>query len=561
MKLFKNQNFWFFLILALAAILRLWNLAGNDITNDAAINAFRSFGWFDFLTSDGQTTPIVWFGFRPWWSLLSFHDLPPLAMLIQYFFIKILGADTIGVLLPFVLSSLLVIFFLYDYLKKLVNPLIGLLAAMIFAVSSYSVWTARTGYLEGVEVLFIILSFFFFLFFIKEKQLKYFYFFVIFTALSLLTKYTSLFLIPAALVYLVVFQRSIFKNKHFYLALLTGLVLLSPIIIYNIFVFKTRGHFDAAFSSMLGMHPEDFSAIAERGVNTNFLQNLGSIMVVIFRSSTWGLSLIYVFSALAFTIKIVRRQAHSWQYFLALNIFFLMLMFSFSGAPPRLLSIINPFLDIMAGWFLYKLWLYLKNKKMWRYIVSIILSLLLVFEIFYAINTNILSRTLGSLHVAYSGYRFYNQGFVELEHYLLHSVYGNLQREKFQTYDDLKKFTLKEDFVVLFDERMDWFARVWYINRYMIYYRAPFFYFEDISPAMQLAGYTNVFSYFQSLGINQFWFVYTTEAGRQVKKSDNYDQQMELIKNDIIKSGIEPTKTISNYREETVFEIYHFYLQ
>ncbi|MBU1202810.1 glycosyltransferase family 39 protein [Patescibacteria group bacterium] len=549
------------IVIFFGALLRFWNILANDITNDLSINAFRAYGWLDFLVGDGQTSPIVWFGFRPWWSLLSFHDLPPLIMAIQYLSIKLIGPSSLGVLFPFLLSSILVTFFLYYFLKKTANQSIAIIASLIFSISSYSVWAARTGYLEGAEVLFIILAFFLFILFIKTKKNKHFYLFSIFIALAILSKYTSIFLIPSALAYLVIFERKIFKNKHFYLAILSGLILLTPIIIYNIFVFKTKGHFDAALSSMVGMHPQDYDVIAERGVNASILKNLGSIMVVIFRSSSLPLVLVYALSFIFLLIKVTRRQTRYWQNFLAINIVMIILMFSFSGAPPRLLSIINPFLAILAAWFLYRLFILVRNKKFLNYFLIFIFIIFALAEIFYNINTNVLRKPVGPLWLTYSGYRFYNRGFIELEKYIKENIYISNKKVKLDTYKDLRSVSLEGNKIMLFDERLDWFARVWYINRYMLYYKAPLFYFQDIEPAMKQAGVSDVFAYFNKfLDINEFYFVYVIDDESRSNKSQNYIDQMNLIKDNLEKSGINPDREIKDYKGEVIYKIYHFYI-
>ena len=81
-----NKKFIFLvLILALAAILRFWNLAQPDLLTDDALYSVRALGWFDYL-GGGQTTPVQWFGYIPWWANLSFHDAPPTIFLIQKIF-------------------------------------------------------------------------------------------------------------------------------------------------------------------------------------------------------------------------------------------------------------------------------------------------------------------------------------------------------------------------------------------------------------------------------------------------------------------------------------------
>ena len=147
----KQKNGYIFIVIAfIATFLRFLNLTKFDLQNDPAAYAFRSFGWLDYLASVGQTSPIVWFKTIPWWGNLSFHDAPPLTFIIQNISFSIFGDNIIAALLPYILANLSIIYLLYLLLKKLGQEKMGLLAAGIFAISSYTAWMARTGYLEGI---------------------------------------------------------------------------------------------------------------------------------------------------------------------------------------------------------------------------------------------------------------------------------------------------------------------------------------------------------------------------------------------------------------------------
>jgi len=224
----------FIAILLLAAILRFWNVTSLDIQHDHAINSFRALGWFDYLVGDGQTSPINWFGKIPWWGYLSFHDHPPLVFAAQSIAFAIFGEGSLGAFMPFILASLGTIYLLYRLLKKYSAVNEGLLAGLFMAVSSYSIWASRTGYLEGVQLFFITLSLYFFISYIKTKKSIVLYTWWTSIALALLAKYTSAFLLPSAFLYFLIWHRDVFKKKAFWLGALLALVLLSSTIFYNI---------------------------------------------------------------------------------------------------------------------------------------------------------------------------------------------------------------------------------------------------------------------------------------------------------------------------------------
>src|SRR3989344_3374609 len=139
----RNQKLVLAGIVLLAAFLIFFRLTRHDILGDDGHYSFRAIGYFDYLGSLEQTTPVQWFGERPWWSLLSFHDHPPLVFLIQHIFFKLFGVSLLVSRLPAALAavgSVLVLFFIG---RKLGEINAGLFAAAALAVNSYFLWTGR----------------------------------------------------------------------------------------------------------------------------------------------------------------------------------------------------------------------------------------------------------------------------------------------------------------------------------------------------------------------------------------------------------------------------------
>src|SRR6185503_7671673 len=99
-------------ILALAGLLRLWQLGAADVITDEALIGFRSIGYFDFFASPYQTTPYEWFSVVPDWAKISFHDHPPLLFLIQHWFIVLLGQSVFVLRLPLALCGIASVYLL-----------------------------------------------------------------------------------------------------------------------------------------------------------------------------------------------------------------------------------------------------------------------------------------------------------------------------------------------------------------------------------------------------------------------------------------------------------------
>lgn len=548
------------LIIVLAIFFRFWGIIDSDLQHDGAINAIRAYGWLDYLVGQGQTSPIIWFGQIPWWGNLSFHDHPPLVFLIQHIFFVIFGDSTLVALLPFLLAGLATTFLIYILLKKIRTKIEALIAAFIFAISTYSVWVARAGYLEGVEMFFIFLSIFFFLFYIYRQEKKYLFFWGISVGLALLSKYTAIFLLPAVFFYLLIWQREVFKRKDFWFSLILIGVILSPVIFYNFKVFEARGHFDAALSSMLGLHPKDFSTVSERGVNTDFLTNTLGSLRGIKNITSLPFFVFAIISLFYLLFKSFKEKNDQLVNFLLLNIVFLFLMFSFAGGSVRFLAIVTPFLSLSLTLLIYDLWQLVAAKKMLAYFLLSILILVVGFEAFYSFNTNILKKPIGQQGLFYSPNRLYNHGFNQLEDFLKNNILENNipPERKITKLNDFRFHQIQGKEVILLDERIDWFSSMWYINRYFIYNNVPIISFTDLSLSIPQDQQTDFLEFLRKAGATGFWLIIGTEYSIVDRENVSYDEVIEGLEDQLNLAGIKPEIEIKNYKDDISFRIYHF---
>ena len=97
-------------------------------------------------------------------------------------------------------------------------------------------------------------------------------------------------------------------------------------------------------------------------------------------------------------------------------------MFAFSGVTPRFIAIIIPLTSMALAISIMKLWDSIQYKTNVKKILIGLLLIIIVFELSYNINTNILPRAYGSEGIAYSKYRFHDYGFSELDKYLRKNV-------------------------------------------------------------------------------------------------------------------------------------------
>ena len=300
----KNK-YWFLGAIILAGLfLRLWNITGPDMMGDDAHYSFRALGWFDYVASENlQSTPVTWFPVARWWQHLSFHDHPPLVFLIQFLFFSVLGDSLFVARLPFVLAGVFSILAIFILGKELGGARVGLIAAAIIAFSNYDIWLSRFAYLDIWVLLWIILAMYFFI--RADKKSTNYIFWWVCLALGMLTKYTFIFTIPVFLLAIFLWRKNIWRSKNFYLGLAIFTVLISPLVIYNLAILKTRGHFDATVSSALGMHPQDFKGLQRTLAEGGF--NPSAFLLVFYRNMSLGLQVL-IYGALLFLAYIVAKK-------------------------------------------------------------------------------------------------------------------------------------------------------------------------------------------------------------------------------------------------------------
>ncbi|MDF2529277.1 MAG: dolichol monophosphate mannose synthase [Gammaproteobacteria bacterium] len=167
---------------------------------------------------------------------LSYYDGPPLiAYTIKLS--TILFGNTLFALNVVGLASVVITgLFVYKIAELLVNKEAGWLASALYFTAPFvnQELLGRVTY-DNLLNLFWLSSLYYVIRYVRFKKLSDFYLFACSAGLMMLSKYTGIILLMALFVYFVSSDscRVIFKNKHFYIALLLILSLFSPVLMWN----------------------------------------------------------------------------------------------------------------------------------------------------------------------------------------------------------------------------------------------------------------------------------------------------------------------------------------
>lgn len=175
-----------------------------------------------------------------WGDLLSFgtNKHPPLSGWLVGAFHHMLGQNDFAIYLLGEICIIIGLVYVYKLAKNFLSEDKALCSAMILSISFY--YTFHT-YLNNYNcniismALWPIVTYYFYEA-IKKNKLKDWVFFGIFTGLSFLAKYQISLLIISFATYLLLCDRKQFKQKGFYLSILSGLIVILP---HLIWLYKT----------------------------------------------------------------------------------------------------------------------------------------------------------------------------------------------------------------------------------------------------------------------------------------------------------------------------------
>jgi hypothetical protein len=516
-----NKKQLLILILIIPAGLTLFGLSRGDTVNDEVFYAFRGIGMLDFDEAEIQTTPLEWQDPNiAWWTRLSFHDHPPLVFYTQHIFMKIFGENNFAFRLPSALLGIASVYLLYLLGTSLYSQNVGLLSAAIFGVTLNHIYISRVGMQEAYVIFFLLLSFYIFLKSFKKDS--YLLWLGVILGLAFLTKYNSFILILIFLVYLLFFKREYFLNKKLWLGALLAAIIFSPVIIYNIMLYRTVGHFDFQFSYIFGQNPEVWKIAPGKDIGS-LADRIAVFIPRLIATNSWLFLSLAAFSLFSFLFLLLKKPKVAFQRhnFLIIYFIFLILLILKIGPSYRFLTILTPFFALNIGVFLNAIYSnILKNIRMLK-LFFIILSIIFGFEIFYSVNNQITYYPIGSTLWLSSKVRYenYNWGYNEFGKFLKQELKGKMPGLTFdlryQFLENLREQALQRGLqnglepysaLITYYGNFDKAAKLWVLDRLHIYHAWPIISLETYFDYL----WENGFDYYERAGFKNYYFILQT---------------------------------------------------
>ena len=503
-------------ILVVAAGLIFFRLTRADVQTDAGHYAMRAVGYVDFLDSMKQTTPLQWYDPNPppLWTRLSFHDHPPLVFFIQHLFFKFFGVSDTVALVPFAISGLACVLLLFLIGKRLGGPLTGVLAAGMLSVATFFTWGSRIGYLEGVENAFILLCAWLFL--KSEDEPQWLPWWGASLGLALISKYSALFLVPVFAVYILLRRKIWISDKRFWLGLALTTLVVSPVVVYNVMLWQTRGHFDVQWSSIAPgaffAAQRDWSILFSSPPTRNLLVNLRDLLKSLREAFSWPFAAVLGAGIAVVIFRMFRRHPKREDLFAVLGLASLAAFFTFTAPSLRYLTIFVPWLVLPFALWMAR-WFSRERKPGGRVLgwgIMAILAVVFGRELWFNWNTNLALAPLGARGRDYAAYRYESFGYQEMQAYLTQrlSENKNFQRSVsvISTFKDFWSIQLKPgDDVVLYDGGLMWFSAIWYLRTLRMYHGALALIYPDDVDALKIID--NWPKFFAENGVHKVYYV------------------------------------------------------
>lgn len=537
-----------FLIVALSFALRIYNISYHDSYTDEVLYAFRAIGMIDYDTSPTQTTPWQWFEDVPWWARLSFHDHPPLFFLIEHLSMKLFGINLIAVRLPVVLFGVGSVILLFLLAKKMFNERVALFAALILGVSSYHVWVSRIGIQDGMVIFLILLIIWLWLKAIENK--KYLLWCGVAIGVGILTKYTILIIFPILFLHALIFKIKAHKEKYFWAGLVAVLVVSAPVWLYNIFLYKTRGHFDFQISAALGQQVPEWSFRMGRELAGGVGRRFANFWLALRDGNSTIFNLLAAIAFLSGCWRAFKNNARQ-SLFLIGVLVLLFCWFMVIGSTYRFVVMIIPFIILLSADMFEDI---IEHRKK---IFFACLIMFVIVESAFSINSFLLQASFGKENTAYAKINSEekNFGFNELDDYLdnlLKGQYTNfmgepdyifLQKLPVEYIDKMKRAGAKPaSIIIVYDDNLNFLSTLWVLNRRLYYEGWPIMdrtTFEKITS-------DELDDFYRKIGVEKF--VYIEKA---------FDSSQTNIKKRVQDVGT-PGYLIKNGAGEPSFVVYEF---
>jgi 4-amino-4-deoxy-L-arabinose transferase-like glycosyltransferase len=164
---------------------------------------------------------------------LSYYSKPPMVAYVNFLTTSLLGNTELAVRITPIVLSFLMSIFTYLFAKKLFDERVAIISSTL---TQLSVGLAINSLLMTTDALLIFfwgLSLMVFWYALEKNSVFWWLLLGIFSGFAFLSKYSAVFLLPLALLYLSIYKREVLWSAKTYLSLLPPIFMSLPVLYWN----------------------------------------------------------------------------------------------------------------------------------------------------------------------------------------------------------------------------------------------------------------------------------------------------------------------------------------
>jgi hypothetical protein len=479
------RKWWVEIVLGSVTIGELcFRIKRSVIISDDATYAFRSIRLVDFMASGSQTTPWQWFNPLPWWVSLSFHDAPGLFFWLEHLAFKYLGVSTLVALIVPIVSGCLAAAMVYAIVQKLHGRQRARFALVILLCLNPFIWIQRLPLLESLMIPWLLVAWYAYL---RARRDRRWYWLVgLAGGLALITKYTAIFFFLAVLVHFTWHRNKDWRDSRWWGGLVVAFFVVSPVIVYNILLLLTRGHFDVQLAALFGQSNADWPILSTH-INTNIASSLGQLAFTLGGLYSWAVVIMCgwaVFRLVHYHPRDKKISSNNWFTVILFLSWLLVIVLTRSDDRFIATGYFFPVVCLVASIPRLPVRVWNVSQRMY----GITMFLVMLFSWSYLVNTNYISRPWGSVNIHYSDSRRETYGLLQVDSIMKSALTGKkptviLSDSLTDSFDPQQRNKILYDPdslplaqnpseiapVIIYDRNMNWFGSLWYFYRWSFY--------------------------------------------------------------------------------------------
>lgn len=459
----KKHQFIIIFIFLLALTLRLINLGSFEVSGDEGSYIVRAIGWNDFLVSTTLQTPWNWYLGQdlPFWTQLSFFDHPPLHFATIWLSTHLFGINLWAARLPAVIFGALSVLLIMLIFYRFSQTKAAFLSGLFLAILPWHIWISRQAQQESL-LIFLILLTIYLLININDKKIYYWLITGLVIGAAILTKYSAIIIFPLVVWYF--FKKKWHKNLNFWFLVLTTLIIIFPVIFYNLKMYQLRGHFDLQFARLLNQNMEKDWPVNVQMITQGGIKDIVSLPWLLIKWSGIGTILLIIIGLISGFLKKEKKSIED--LFLSYGMLIIgLIMAGLTLVDPIRAAIVIPFLILSFGRSLNSL----PEKFKINLILPIIVILFLVPSLIniYGDYLNYPNYLAASFKPTQKGFMEWEKWLAENQPYQTKPIHYSSLNQWAQHLYELTLDTKKP--IIIFDHRFDWFALNWHFLRHTFY--------------------------------------------------------------------------------------------